>query len=89
MPVVGTTLPSVPPSAPALQQLVRALGMREPDLRDLVFELVSMPRHLAKCAADLPADPASALGTFAVTIPTGTSAVAGNAEECMGADELV
>ena len=37
--------PSIPPSAPALQQLVRALGMREPDLRDSVRALVCMPRY--------------------------------------------
>ena len=53
--------------------------MREPDLRDSVCALVYMPRHLAKCAADLPADPHGPLGTFAVTIPTGTIAVAGDA----------
>ena len=52
---MGTTaIPFVPPSAPALQQLVRALGLREPDLRDSMCALVCMPRHLAKCAADLP-----------------------------------
>ena len=59
--------------AGTLQRLVGALGRHESDLYDLVFDLVSMPRYLAKCAADLPADPASALGTFAVTIPTGSA----------------
>ena len=77
MPVVGP--PSFPPSAAALQQLVRALDRRESDLRDNVHALVCMRRHLAKCAADLPANPAGVLGTFAVTIPTGTTAVAGDA----------
>ena len=52
--VVDAPLPSIPPSAPALQQLVRALGMRESDLLDHVSELVCMPRYLAYCAADLP-----------------------------------
>ena len=89
MPVVAapapTIPPSVPPSAPALQQLVRALGMREPDLRDQVCILVCMPRYLAKCAADLPANPRGALGAFAVTVPTGTTAVAGDAfRDCAG-----
>ena len=53
----STIAPSVPPSAPALQQLVRALGMHERDLRDHVSTLVCMRRHLANCAADLPANP--------------------------------
>ena len=89
MPVVDAPAPmippSVPPSAPALQQLVRALGNEEPDLRDQVCILVCMPRYLAKCAADLPANPRGALGAFAVTVPTGTTAVAGDAfRDCAG-----
>ena len=44
-----------------------------------------MPRYLARCAADLPANPAGVLGTFAVTIPTGTTAIAGDAfRDCAG-----
>ena len=69
MPVVDALAPTFPPSAPTLRQLVRALGMHEPDLRDRVSLLVCMHRYLATCAADLPEDPASAVGTFAV--PTG------------------
>ena len=87
MPVVG--LPSFPPSAAALQQLVRALDRRESDLRDDVHALVCMRRHLAKCAADLPADPAGVLGTFAVTVPTGTITVAGDAfRDCTGLSQV-
>ena len=81
----------LPPSAPVLQQLVRALGMREQDLRDCVYALVCMPRHLAKCAADLPANPALqlGLGSFAVTIPTGTVAVAWDAfRDCTGLAQM-
>ena len=52
---VSAMSPSMPPSAAALQQLVPALGMREPDLGEHVSALVCMPRYLAKCAADLPA----------------------------------
>ena len=87
MPVIDALAPAIPPSAPALQQLVRALGMREPDLRDSVRAraLVCMPRHLARCAAELPADPAGVMGTFAVTVPTGTTAIAGDAfTKCKG-----
>ena len=39
---IPPSTPSTPPSAPALQQLVRALGMRESDLRDLVFQMACM-----------------------------------------------
>ena len=46
------------PEPPALQQLVRMLGAHERDLRGGVFELACMPRYLAKCAGDLPPDPA-------------------------------
>ena len=49
--------PRLPEPPAALQQLVRALGARERDLRDLVFELACMPRYLAKSARDLPPDP--------------------------------
>ena len=38
-----------------------------------------MPRYLARCADDLPSSPAGVLGTFAVTVPTGTTTVAGDA----------
>ena len=62
-----------------LQQLVRGLGRCEPDLRDLVYNLVYMPQYVARCAADLPPNPAGALGTFAVTVPTETATVAGDA----------
>ena len=87
MPVVGP--PSIPPSAAALQQLVRALDRRESDLRDDVHALVCMRRHLAKCAADLPADPAGVLGTFAVTVPMGTITVAGDAfRDCTGLSQV-
>ena len=71
--------------AAALQQLVLALGARERDLRDRVFELACMPRYLATCSGDLPPDPAGALGTFAVTVPSGTIAVARDAfTDCEG-----
>ena len=43
-----------------------------------MFELAGMPRHLAKCTGELP-DPAGVLGTFAVTVPLGTIAIAGDA----------
>ena len=44
-----------------------------------------MPRYLARCAADLPANPAGVLGVFAVTVPTGTTAIAGDAfTKCKG-----
>ena len=39
------------------KQLVGVLGGHEPDLRDVLFDLVCVPRYLAKCAADLPANP--------------------------------
>ena len=64
--------PRLPTPSAALKQLVGVLGRHEPDLRDMVFELVCMPRHLARCTGDLPANPAGVLGTFAVTVPTGT-----------------
>ena len=77
--------PRLPEPPAALQQLVRALGARERDLRDLVFELACMPRYLAKSARDLPPDPAGVLGTFAVTVPSGTIAIAGDAfRDCAG-----
>ena len=44
-----------------------------------------MPRHLATCAADILPDPAGVLGTFAVTVPMGTTMVAHNAfKGCKG-----
>ena len=51
--IENTTLrlrPRLPEPPAALQQLVRALGMRERDLRDHVFELACMPRYLARPA---------------------------------------
>ena len=71
--------PRLPTPPAALQQLVCVLGRHEPDLRDVLFDLVCMPRHLARCAAELPANPAGVLGTFAVTVPTGTTAIAADA----------
>ena len=77
--------PRLPEPPAALQQLVRALGAHERDLADRVLELTCMPRFLAKCAADLPPDPAGVLGTFAVTVPLGTIAIAGDAfRDCVG-----
>ena len=69
----------LPEPPAALQQLVQALGMREPDLRDLVFKMACIPRYLARCAQDLPPNPAGGLGTFAVTVPTGTTEMGGSA----------
>ena len=65
--------PRLVPRPATLQQLVNTVGRHEPDLRDLLFALVCMPRHLARCAAELPANPAGVLGTFAVTVPIGTT----------------
>ena len=76
---------TLPPRPAALQQLVAALGRHESDLRDLVFELACMPRYLAESAANLPPDPAGGLGTFAVTVPLGTIAIAADAfRDCAG-----
>ena len=71
--------PQLPVPAAALKQLVGALGLHEPDLRKLVRELACMPRYVAQCEADLPPNPKGVLGTFAVTVPTGTTTVAGDA----------
>ena len=77
--------PRLPTPPAALKQLVGVLGRHEPDLRDMLFDLVCMPRYLARCAAELPADPAGVLGTFAVTVPTGTTAIARDAfTKCKG-----
>ena len=77
--------PRLPTPPAALKQLVGVLGRHEPDLRDMLFDLVCMPRYLARCAAELPADPAGVLGTFAVTVPTGTTAIARDAfTKCEG-----
>ena len=77
--------PRLPEPAAALQQLVTALGARERDLRDTLFELVCRPRFLAKSAGDLPPDPAGVLGTFAVSVPLGTLRIAGDAfRDCAG-----
>jgi hypothetical protein len=77
--------PRLVPGPATLQRLVNTLGRHEPDLRDLLFELVCMPRHLARCAAELPANPAGVLGTFAVMVPTGTTAIARDAfTKCAG-----
>ena len=46
----------LPEPPAALQQLVQALGMREPDLRDLVFKMACIPRYLARCAQRTPRD---------------------------------
>ena len=68
-----------------LKQLVRVLATHERDLRDCVFETVCVPRCLAQCADDLPRNPAGGLGKFALTVPMGTTAIAGDAfTECGG-----
>ena len=46
--------PRLPTPPAALKQLVGVLGRHEPDLRDMLFGLVCMPRYLARCAAELP-----------------------------------
>ena len=75
----------LPESPAALQQLVSVLGAHELNLRTLLFDLVCMPRHLAKCVADLPPDPAGGLGMFAVTVPRGTIRIAKDAfRDCAG-----
>ena len=45
--------PRLPEPPAALQQLVTALGARERDLRDTLFQLVCRPQFLAKSASDL------------------------------------
>ena len=61
------------------------LGGSEDDAVSVKRRQVCMPRHLAKCAAELPADSAGVMGTFAVTVPTGTAAIAGDAfTKCKG-----
>ena len=78
-------LPDPPAVLQQLVALVTAPGAHEPDLLDQVCQLVCMPRHIAKCAADLPADPEGVLGTFAVTVPTGTIAITRDAfTKCAG-----
>ena len=77
--------PRLPEPAAALKQLVSVLGAHEPNLRDMLFGLVCMPHYLAKSAGELPANPAGVLGTFAVTVPTGTTAIAWDAfTKCEG-----
>ena len=56
--------PRLPEPPAALKQLVGVLGVHEPDLRDVLFDLVCMPRCLARCAEELPPNPAGVLGTL-------------------------
>ena len=79
--------PRLPTTSAALKQLVGVLGVHEPDLRDVLFDLVCeiLPRYLARCASELPANPRGVLGTFAVTVPAGTITIAGDAfTQCEG-----
>ena len=61
-------------SAAALQQLVALVTAYEPDLNDLLLGLCK-PWHTAAHKRDLPPHPAGPLGTFAVTVPEGSTEV--------------
>ena len=65
--------PRLPQPSAALNQLVGALGLHEQDLR--VRAGVHLPRYLALCTDAC----RRTRGCFAVTVPTGTTTVAGDA----------
>ena len=65
----------VPAAAATLRQLVALLGAHEPDLTDLLLGLCK-PWHVAAHKRELPPHPAGPLGTYAVTIPAGTTKIA-------------
>ena len=84
---VAFTMPQVRPAT--LGRLVMVLGLHERDLRDRLLEQICNPRYLAVCADDLPQNPAGALGTFAVTVPMGTTAISWDAfTKCKGLKQV-